>query len=738
MAALISQNTNLKSLRYGKDRPGGGNSNQPYIQTTIQGNTLIAPGIGLLGRGTGGTDFLLRGGTLTPSRAAKDVSRLTKMFFDFKSPNGVLFTAKQNLLSRTNVKTQASGILNQGAYLPTSTLLQVAGNAFGIHLNKQGINPFRNTSPDNGTGSLFGLRDPLGLNVYAQVIKNNQDKKDNRLVQLANRKLNVSVNDTTAPTSFSPLGAIIGVVSNILSTSPQISSNPNEILNYGGGPGSILGVGKTSIKRYSFTDEGKTKAATAPKSTKNVYGKTFFPNITPAQTVLGGVFALGNAYRSNLYTNTNSGLDFDIIGNDIFKGKYYVLDSSTVFKKTKYELSSENTQISDFRTQIPSTQIFAGGKKNILSAAPDYATKNIENRVNLGDPGKRSKDVSSYTKGTGDKLTRDLITAMPLYQSSIANHGGDRNDLVKFSIGIIDNDSPNNRTYIHFRAFLDLMDDNYNAQWENFKYMGRGENFYRYNGFTRTVNLSWTIAAQSKEELIPMYQKLNFLASSLAPDYSAGGYMRGNLAVITIGGYLFDQPGIINSINYSVPTESPWEIGINDGKDDPVAGTKYGYDKDVKELPHIIKVTGFSFTPIHKFVPKLQKNAYGGTYDNKDGTPLSYYINSTTQRPSPTISEWGKERFIALATSTGRDNNYDDDKNYTFGVKGIVGSNPLPSPSFPKIPPPTSLARRGSISNAVPVPARNSVVASPVQPPINTNAAIEDIRQATQIRNLRF
>ena len=713
MAALISQNTNLKSLRYGKDRVGGGSSNQPYIKSPIPENR------NQLDR-SGGIDFLLRGGTLTPSRAIQDVSRLTKMFADFKSPNGVLFTAKQNLLSRTNVKTQASGILNQGAYLPTSTILQVAGNAFGIHLNKQGINPFRNTSPDNGTGSLFGLRDPLGLNVYAQVIKNNQDKKDNRLVQLANRKLNVSVNNTTAPTSFSPLGAIIGVVSNILSTSPQISSNPNEILNYGGGPGSILGVGKTSIKRYSFTDEGKTKAATAPKSTKNVYGKTFFPNITPAQTVLGGVFALGNAYRSNLYTNTNSGLDFDKVGNDIFKGKYYVLDSSTVFKKTKYELSSENTQISDFRTQIPSTQIFAGGKKNILSAAPDYATKNIENRVNLGDPGKRSKDVSSYTKGTGDKLTRDLITAMPLYKSAKADHGGDRNDLVKFSIGIIDNDSPNNRTYIHFRAFLDLMDDNYNAQWENFKYMGRGENFYRYNGFTRTVNLSWTIAAQSKEELIPMYQKLNFLASSLTPDYSANGYMRGNLAVLTVGGYLFEQPGIINSINYSVPTESPWEIGISDTA---------GFDHTVKEMPHMIKVTGFSFTPIQEFVPKLQKNTYEGVYGNKNGNDLR-----------KVISGFGKERYIALSRDTDPNattTNYNPPNDYTFGVKGIaINKPPLPNPNPPQIP--TSLARRGSASNAVPVPARNSVVASPVQPPINTTSAIEDIRQATQIRNLRF
>ncbi len=184
--ALISQRTNLKSLRYGQDRVGGGSSNQPYIKSKIPDNSSS------LDR-SGGIDFLLRGGTLAPSRAIQDVSRLTKMFFDFKSPNGVLFTAKQNLLSRTGVKTQASGILNEGVYLPTSTILQAGGDAFGTHLLKQGINPFRNTSPDNGTGSLFGLRDPLGLPVYAQVVKNNQAKKDNRLVQLANKKLGISV-----------------------------------------------------------------------------------------------------------------------------------------------------------------------------------------------------------------------------------------------------------------------------------------------------------------------------------------------------------------------------------------------------------------------------------------------------------------------------------------------------------------------------------------------------------------
>jgi hypothetical protein len=669
MAALISQNTNLKSLRYGKDRVGGGASNQPYIKSPIpeKENQLDR---------TGGVDFLLRGGTLTFSRAAKDVSRLTKMFFDFKSPNGVLFTAKQNLLSRTNVKTQASGILNQGAYLPTSTILQVAGNAFGIHLNKQGLDPTKRTGPDAaaGRGNLFdllGIRDPLGLPIYSEVVESTQPKIENRLVQLANKKLNVS--PTPLPSTqglFSFLGGLVfqkpTFASIPLSSNSSISAFDGELLRYGGGPGSILGVGKTIIRQYSNTTQGVTDSKNSGYN-KKYYGITNFSNVTPTQTSVKGVFNLRTDYQIDKRTNTNRGLDFSIVGNDIFKGTYYVLDSPIIFSQSS---SRADTQISDFRTSLLKQQEEPGGKKNILSKAPDYKDKNIEQRVNLGDPGRRDKNVSSYTKGLTDIFgTRygalDKITAMPLYQSDIANHGGDRNDLVKFSIGIIDNDNPKNRTYIHFRAFLDSMDDNYNAQWDSFKYMGRGENFYRYNGFTRTINLGWTIAAQSKEELIPMYQKLNFLASSLAPDYSADGYMRGNLAVITVGGYLFDQPGIINSINYTVPTESPWEIGINDEKDDSVAGTKYGYDTSVKELPHIIRVTGFSFTPIHKFVPKLQKNTYEGVY-NKDNSGLD-----------KVISKWDQEggRYIALATgvSGSNVNNYDStvnkfgyQENYTY------------------------------------------------------------------------
>eukprot|EP01047_Picozoa_sp_COSAG01_P014124 COSAG01_NODE_682_length_14262_cov_11.120949_1_plen_84_part_10 len=81
---LVNLTTNLKSLRYGKDTIGGGSSNQPYVKKSIPDKFSD------VGR-TGGPDFLLRGGTLLPKIIVNDVSRMTKMFFDFKSPAGPLF-----------------------------------------------------------------------------------------------------------------------------------------------------------------------------------------------------------------------------------------------------------------------------------------------------------------------------------------------------------------------------------------------------------------------------------------------------------------------------------------------------------------------------------------------------------------------------------------------------------------------------------------------------------------------
>lgn len=571
MPGIVNFNSSYTSLRYGKDRPFGGSSNQPYIDQ----RDFKAIKRSQVGR-TGGPDVILRGGTLLPRRIGNDVSRLTQMFFDFKTIGGPLFIAKENLLSRTSVPRDGSWDgenfksepLNNGVYLPTSTLLQAAANPFGVHLNKQGIDPFKGIGK-NGGGifELFGGSDPLGQPTYTELTSPKNDIRTN----ISNYK-----------------SKLVELTNNKLFTSDTI------LFSYQGGPQSNLGIGKTQIRRYVNSNNWDQD----PR--------------------------FDTEYTSMIYPDIEDLADF----NRDKRGSDSIID----FRRAPFNTST----------------------KSLNYRRPE---ERIEGRVNLGNPGKKKplRDLD-YQKGLGEAL--DKLTALPLYKGFGPITDPVKNDLVKFRIGIIDNNSPSKKTYIHFRAFLDDLQDSYTAEWNPEKYMGRGEEFYKYQGFTRTVNLAWTIAAQSKDELIPMYQKLNYLASSLTPDYSSIGYMGGNLATLTLGGWFYEQPGIITNLNLSVPQESPWEIAIpsSGGNDTTASGIKT--DKNVKELPHIVQVTGFQFIPIHEFVPRVQKNKY----DGEDGK----------------ISAFGKERYLALSTGAkegGGNNNYGD----ALGKKVNGAENYIPA-----------------------------------------------------------
>ena len=194
---LIDLKTDLKSLKYGKDKVGGGSSKQPFVQKPIPDSFS---GIG----NTGGLDMFVRGGTLAIGKTADDVSRLTKLLLTPATFQGPAFTAQQNLLSRQGVQTQASPKgLNEGPYLPTSTLAQVAVSATGLHFNKQGLNP------------IPGL--PGSLSTYSDVVTYTQPIEDNRLVKFTDDFVNKQ-------------------------------TSGNTLFSYPGGPGSILGAGKTSIQ----------------------------------------------------------------------------------------------------------------------------------------------------------------------------------------------------------------------------------------------------------------------------------------------------------------------------------------------------------------------------------------------------------------------------------------------------------------------------------------------------------
>jgi len=131
---LLDLTTNLKSLKFGKDIRGGGNSRQPFIQTPIPGTFEELD--------ANSTDFLLRDGSL--SRSATDFLRTSKFL---STVDGILFVAKQTALSFQNpiVPGRPNRSLIGGLYNPLLTLTQVGINAIGGHVERQGLLPINDS-----------------------------------------------------------------------------------------------------------------------------------------------------------------------------------------------------------------------------------------------------------------------------------------------------------------------------------------------------------------------------------------------------------------------------------------------------------------------------------------------------------------------------------------------------------------------------------------------------------------
>ena len=261
----------------------------------------------------------------------------------------------------------------------------------------------------------------------------------------------------------------------------------------------------------------------------------------------------------------------------------------------------------------------------------------------IGTPIRRKRGVSKdgtkqlfnvvYTKdkeGIQVEDTADKMAMKPLYTSTDGvDDDMSNSDFIKFRISVVNNDKPEERTWITFRAFIDSFSDSYGASWGENKFIGRGESFYTYGGFNRDISLGFRIAAQSRQEQLPLYEKITYLASLCAPDYSEAGFMRGNLIYLTVGDYLVDVPGVLKGLSFGGFEESSWETAKK------ADGSPLDKEEDVAQLPHTLTVSGFSFAPIHNFVPQKGSKFIGYDIGNQTGiiTPLESY----TKSPSPVI-----------------------------------------------------------------------------------------------------
>ena len=212
--ALIDLKTDLKSLKFGNDRPGGGNSREPFIKSKIpEGRSVKSP------------DFLLRNGFLNPVNSAKDALRISKFFTTTK---GILFILKQQALILTSPIALGGRKITptfEQAYNPLQTIAQVTGNSIGFHTERQGLVPDFN--------SYTSTYDYLQRRVFNDTA--------NRLEVLYNTKIKSYNNGQLIEKKVDDLG---------LETFAVTPDNNRTLFEYIGGPTASARQGaKTIVKR---------------------------------------------------------------------------------------------------------------------------------------------------------------------------------------------------------------------------------------------------------------------------------------------------------------------------------------------------------------------------------------------------------------------------------------------------------------------------------------------------------
>ena len=653
---LIDLKTNLKSLKYGNDRPGGGDSGQPYQKVDI--NTVDS-GFNRF-RMTKFDDGFVRGGIVGATNAAVvDTLRIGKFLTDL--PKGPLWVVKQVGLQLSNPKLEARAPKTGIAFLdrlatvindkigigPTriynlgiNTIAQVPVNALGIHFNRHGLLPVQ----DDNTKYLAVVKNN-NLNTGSNNAKLPQ-VSTNRLLRYASKLL------PAAPPKSRPSGVIDQLLSLIPGASLFLKPQQQVIDDYIGGPGSVYGIGKTFIKRYDYTANGVNKQQPQDKGTIN------YPGLLGVSSQY-----FGNTERINPLAEFNEALGFEEFAPTLVtpEVEFPTLDKTVIDYKSNKPAGANGTsnsptlrKYSELKAKVDQqstptifnynntkfTGLGASGSDTYNGVIQSYTNNPISYNNGIDNPivipGTWANKNRETRVGSG---RQDSINLTPIFSNSNRTIGdevnipgvGKRNinDLVKFRIQALKSTTDNSISgdWMIFRAYLTQFSDNTDATWNEIKYAGRGDKFYIYDGFSRKINIGFKIAALSSQEMEPMYQKLNYLMGNVMPDYSEDNLMRGPLVRMTVGNWIDGQDGILNNVSYTVPQDSPWEIAINE----PATGEK------ILILPHIIEVT-MTFTPIGsqtrgKNLISSKSNTTSHIAQNANEISSNQYITTDSIKP---------------------------------------------------------------------------------------------------------
>ena len=169
-------------------------------------------------------------------------------------------------------------------------------------------------------------------------------------------------------------------------------------------------------------------------------------------------------------------------------------------------------------------------------------------------------------KGFSGAKNQDKINILDvLTENDFKDKYSENSDLIKFYFYDIIN-----KKYIPFRATITGLNENLNADWTAIEYIGRADKLQSYKGFSRTLSFKFTVVANSIKELLPMWQRINYLVGLTKPaNYTSGDQNTSSniysrfiippFVKFTIGDIYKNQPAVIKSVGMTIPDNCVWE-----------------------------------------------------------------------------------------------------------------------------------------------------------------------------------
>jgi hypothetical protein len=250
---------------------------------------------------------------------------------------------------------------------------------------------------------------------------------------------------------------------------------------------------------------------------------------------------------------------------------------ATQWDPTKIEIN-KRTKVKTIGGWVPTTNPIA------------LATAFRGDRVNVIDFGKRTlqdayrwKPKRSFVGAKLDKLgiTQDLIE---FYFTG-----------PKLQVGSPDTLEDD---IIVFRAIMNSLSDTFSPSWTPQQMIGRADPNYHYTQVTRDIQLDFVVYATDRDELKPIWRKLNALASYTAPEYDKESIaLKAPWIRFTIGDLWKQQAAFITSLSYTLhDSDTTWEINLED-------------DPTMMQLPHKVSVS-LGLTPIMDQLPQTGGRFY--------------------------------------------------------------------------------------------------------------------------------